>query len=317
MIPLDFRNFIKQRKVLLSLIGASAAVLIGLLGVLVWLERPAGATQEDTMASSLPPTSETGNVQTGTQNTGGEQHPTSQETAPSQTTDQSTEPEEAVTVPPAEGNTGQNPGGTGTPPKTDGSVQQDTPTESTDKPDEKTELLTCDRYSLFSGQYVEDGRDELVTNVAAILVTNRSDQFLDLATINFNIDGKEAVFRVSGLPAGRSAWVLEANRMTVTNSSVFTYVDMVTGFRENVISSTDKITITCSGNMLTATNNTNEKLEGVFVYYRVLHTDGNYFGGITYVVDFGTLPPGSSVEKLAGHFSADKARIVRIGWSGQ
>lgn len=176
--------------------------------------------------------------------------------------------------------------------------------------------LTCEQYSMFSGQFVEDGRDELVTNVAAILVTNVSDQFLDLATIAFDIDGEAATFIVTGLPAGRSAWVLEANRMTVTNSSNFTYLDMTTSFRDGVAASSDKVTITADGNMLTATNNTDETLEGVFIYYRTLHTDGNFLGGITYLVDFGTLEPGGSVEKMGGHFSED-SEIVRIGWGAQ
>lgn len=202
--------------------------------------------------------------------------------------------------------------GSSKPSQSDGSVQQE---QAAPKPDEPQ--LTYDQFSLYSGQYVEDGRDELVTNVAAILVTNRSGKFLDLATLTFMIDGREASFRVSGLPAGRSAWVLEASRMTATQSSTFTFVDMVTGFRENVISSTDKLSITCIGNLVTATNKSDIKLEDVFVYYRVLHSDGNYLGGITYVIDFGTLEPGQSVEKLAGHFSAEHARIVRIGWSGQ
>ena len=41
--------------------------------------------------------------------------------------------------------------------------------------------IVCKDYALFSGRFVEDGRDELVQNVAAILVKNESDQFLDLA----------------------------------------------------------------------------------------------------------------------------------------
>ena len=78
--------------------------------------------------------------------------------------------------------------------------------------------------------------------------------------------------------------------------------------------STDQITISSDGNMLTAVNNTSETLEGVFIYYRTLHTDGNFLGGITYRVDFGTLEPGASVETLAGHFNKETTEIVRIGW---
>lgn len=315
---LKFHNFINNRKMLIGLILASVLVLISLVGIWIWLSRSEKPPQ---MEATQPPTQQTGeHTQTddpsapsgATTDPSGTDSPGSTElpSAPAQSDSTESTPSGSPTNTPSGGST--KPSGSGTPPQSNNNSSQESQTQSPEQ-----SLLTYDRFSLYSGQYVEDGRDEPVSNVAAILVTNRSDQFLDLATLTFEIDGREATFRVSGLPAGRSAWVMEANRMTATNSSVFTFVDMVTGFRENVISSTDKLSITCVGNLVTATNKSNQKLENVFVYYRVLHTDGNYLGGITYVIDFGTLEPGASVEKLAGHFSADKARIVRVGWSGQ
>ena len=177
---------------------------------------------------------------------------------------------------------------------------------------EEKEIL-CEKYSMFSGQYPEDGRDELVSNVAAFLVTNYSDRFLDFATILYQIDGEKATFVVTGLPAGRSAWVMEANRMHVTNDSKLEYMGITTAFRNGVKATAKEVTITADGNMLTATNNTDQTLEGVFVYYRTIHSDGNFFGGITYLVDFGTLEPGAAVTKMGGHFG-DNSEIIRIGW---
>lgn len=179
------------------------------------------------------------------------------------------------------------------------------------------EDIYCREFARFSGQFVEDGRDELVENVAAMLVTNRSEQYLDLATLTYDVDGHEAVFVVTGLPAGSSAWVMEAGRMTIPDDAKFTLVDCVTAFRDDVTVDTDAVSIYAEANMLTAVNNTRETLEGVFVYYKTLHTDGNFFGGITYRVDFGDLDPGCAAEALAGHYSVENSRIVRIGWVGQ
>ncbi len=200
-----------------------------------------------------------------------------------------------------------------TPPTTQKPPVYTKPTEPKPEVEVEAVQITCDRFSLFNGQFPEDGRDELVANVASILVTNKSDRFLDLATISFNIDGRSATFIVTGLPAGRSAWVLESNRLTAFNDSKFTYLDMVTGFRDNAIAKTDKITISATGNMLMATNNTDQPIKDVFVIYKIRHTDGNFLGGIAYRTDFGTLEPGASAEVLAGHWSGD-AEIVRIGW---
>lgn len=178
----------------------------------------------------------------------------------------------------------------------------------------KDDLISCESYSSFSGQYVEDGSDIPVEHVAAMLVRNQTKEFLDLATIEYEIDGKPAAFVVTGLPAGKSVWVMEKNQMTVTNGADFKYIDKTTAFKSGVVSSTDKITLSAEGNMLTAVNNTGEKLEGVFVYYKTLHTDGNYLGGITYMTTFGDLEPGEKKTELAGHYDKDKTEIVRIGW---
>ena len=178
----------------------------------------------------------------------------------------------------------------------------------------KDDSILCERYSSFSGQYVEDGSDIPVENVAAVLVTNQTKEFLDLATIEYEIDGRQATFVVTGLPAGKSAWVMEKNQMTITKGEEFKYIDKTTAFKSGVVKTTDKITLSAEGNMLTAVNNTDEKLEGVFVYYKTLHTDGNYLGGITYMTTFGDLEPGEKKTELAGHYDKDKTEIVRIGW---
>lgn len=176
------------------------------------------------------------------------------------------------------------------------------------------EKVICSNFSRFSGEFVEDGSNELVENVAAVLVTNQSEEFLDFCTLQYEINGKEATFIVTGLPAGRSAWVMEDSRMTIAEEANFSYQGCVTSFRDGVVASTDKISIYSNGNTLIAVNNTQETVKGVFVYYKVLHTDGNFFGGITYSINFGDIEPGKTVQEIAGHYVNGKTEIVRIGW---
>lgn len=175
--------------------------------------------------------------------------------------------------------------------------------------------IVCKEFASFSGQYVEDGRDELVENVAAILVSNRSDQFLDFASLQYDINGKTAIFTVSGLPAGKSAWVMEKNKMVINGDETFTYQGSMTAFRNETNLSTDKIGVSNVGNSMSVVNTSSETLKDVCVYYKVKHSDGNYFGGICYVVNFGDLKANETVTKVAGHFDESTAEIVRIGWS--
>lgn len=197
------------------------------------------------------------------------------------------------------------------------SPQQDRPTGTTASvATAGPEDVVCGEYSRFSGEYVEDGQGQPVQYVAAMLVTNQSDAFLDLATLTYLIDGKEATFVVTGLPPKTSAWVMEKNRMTIGENAVFQRKDCSAAFREHG-GFTGEISLLADGHNLTAINETDKTLKNVYVYYKVLHSDGNFFGGITYRVGFGDLAPDAAVEKIAGHYTKDGAQVVRITWQDE
>lgn len=174
--------------------------------------------------------------------------------------------------------------------------------------------LKVERVAAFAGAYVEDGSDEPVQNVAAILVTNETEEFLSLATLTYDIDGKEAKFIVTGLPAGSSTWVMEAGRTTVNEDSKFTLKDTDTAFQQDAVTSIEGTTLQVSGDMMKMENNSEKTLRNVAIYYKALHTDGNYFGGITYMTVIGDLEPGTAQEKLAGHYKEGWTEIVRVSY---
>ena len=199
----------------------------------------------------------------------------------------------------------------------DSSVEQQA-TEATrpvyTRPIPPEQQLICEDYAIYNGAFVEDGTDEPVENVAALLITNNSDQYLDLGKLTYELDGHEAVFMVTGLPAGDSAWVLENSRMQASAETQFSHRDTLTSFRDDASRMVEGLNLECSDGALRAINTTDRTLKAVTVYYKVLHDDGNYLGGITYMTTFGDLEPGQSSEKIAGHFQPDKARIVRVGY---
>lgn len=177
--------------------------------------------------------------------------------------------------------------------------------------------ITCDSFGRYSGQYVEDGRDELVESVATVLITNRSDEYLEYATLTFDVEGQAANFIVTGLPAGASAWVMEASKLAVESGTNFAYQDCVSDFRDDVTIASDKVSLSADGNLLTATNKSNEEMKSVVVYYRKLHKDGNYLGGVTYTAEIGDLKSGDSTQVIAGHYTAKDCEVVRVSWENQ
>lgn len=174
--------------------------------------------------------------------------------------------------------------------------------------------LVCLEYSRYTGPFPEDGTLREVENVAAILVRNSSDQFLDIATVQCRVGTQIGTFKVTGLPPGGTAWVLEETAMTLTPEEEFSAFECEDYyFKEDAVITTDQVTVTASGNTLTATNKSGKTLENVCVYYKTVHEDGFYFGGITYLLDFGTLAPGEQVSKQSAHFS-ESSRIVRYSF---
>lgn len=174
--------------------------------------------------------------------------------------------------------------------------------------------LVCLEYSRYTGSFPEDGTGREVENVAAILVRNSSDRFLDFATVECRVGSQIGTFKVTGLPPGGTAWVLEESGMTLTPQEEFSAFDCDDYFfKEDAVVTTDQVSVKASGNSLTATNESGKTLQNVCVYYKTVHEDGFYFGGITYLLDFGTLAPGEQATKQSAHFS-ESSRIVRYSF---
>lgn len=173
--------------------------------------------------------------------------------------------------------------------------------------------LVCLQFSSYSGEFVEDGTDETVQNVAAILVENTGTEFLDRAEVVYGVGSKRAEFVVTGLPPGERAWVLESDRMILEEGDEFRPAGSTTSFRSNAITDPEDMQVTAQGDTLTLVNNSTQTRQNVCVYYKVRHTDGSFLGGITYMLKFGDLEPGQSVTRRSDHFS-EKAEIVRYSY---
>lgn len=173
--------------------------------------------------------------------------------------------------------------------------------------------LYCLEINKYSGPFVEDGQNEQVENVATILVENRSKHFLDYAQVTYSVDGKTATFNVTGLPAGEKAWVLEAGKMVIDGKPDFEFLDCQSTFKKDAIVKTDLLEVKTEDNVLTVKNTGDVPLKNVCVYYKNVNSDGNYLGGITYMLGFDTLEADMTAQRESAHFS-DNSRIVRFSY---
>lgn len=268
-------------------------------GELPILTEPASDSSDaqatESSVSTTDPAQTTGSTDP-TQTTGSTEPPetTAGPTEPPEPTDQT----ETPTEPPKPTEPTEPPTYETVPPSEDGSVVLE---------EGKLSFSSCGRYS---GAFVEDGSDRYVENVAAILVTNRTEEYLTYAALEFEINGVAASFVLTGLPAGASAWVLEYSAMEIGAGAKFVALDSVMQFIPQ--EPMDALEVVLKDGLLSAKNLTDRDYIDGYIYYKQLHTDGNYLGGITYRTAIGDLPAGQTIEVTAGHAKGESCTVVRI-----
>ena len=123
--------------------------------------------------------------------------------------------------------------------------------------------LYCLEFTSYSGAFYEDGSNEQVENIAAILVENRSEEFLEKATITYDVGDDTATFVATAIPAGAKCWVLEQNRMKMSADLKFEFVDCVSGFKQGTSLNEDVMLVETEDDVITVTNKSEDTMYSV------------------------------------------------------
>ena len=173
--------------------------------------------------------------------------------------------------------------------------------------------LTVESIGAYSGSFIEDGSDEATKNVTAMLITNNSDQMLQVTLIDFKVNSNEtASFKVTNLPAGTSTLVLESNKREFSDKDTYTYGNAATGYMDQPTLEEDKVELKTENGKITLKNKTDKELKTVYVYYKYMQIGGAYFGGITYRTPFENVGAGKEAEAVAAHFNPDSSQIMGV-----
>lgn len=171
----------------------------------------------------------------------------------------------------------------------------------------------------FSGDYMEDGSDEPVENVLAMIVENTGDDWIEDAELTLPCGSQTAHFHVSGMINGSMALLLAQDRVTYTAGAQFGNpacgpvakpIDKVFDY------SADFALYVVDG--FVNLENVSEKAcdSDVCVYYKNVK-NGLLWGGITYMVRFnGPVASGEIRQLQASHFTEADSQIVYLGYAG-
>ena len=164
----------------------------------------------------------------------------------------------------------------------------------------------------YQGPYVEDGTDDIVSDVLAITVRNDGDKTVQYAHIIL-MQGETAYeFDVTTLPVGASAQLLELSRQPMPDSTdgMTAQVTACAVFDTEPSMCEDVFQIETQDTAITITNNSGSDITGqIYVYYKIAYGD-LYMGGITYRVGTAGLKAGESTTCYAGHFSTDYSKLM-------
>lgn len=176
-------------------------------------------------------------------------------------------------------------------------------------PVEGLEILSV---GVYDGPFPEDGSDRSVESVAALLVQNTGERCLQYAELYYRIDDREAVFRLSELPAGAKAMVLEANALTAAPFSSFQGQPERNLSVFHDLEEHPELRFSTTGGELTVTNNGSEACGAVDVCYKLRYDPETLLGGIAYHVRVTDLAPGQSKTVPAAHYYEEACEIVSV-----
>ena len=168
----------------------------------------------------------------------------------------------------------------------------------------------------YTGAYMEDGSDEVVSGVLMIMVTNSSGQDIQYAKITLTAPGGQtAEFDLSTLPAGMSAVVLESSRQLFDAAVAYDEAALanLALYSAPLSLHEDVLTIQTVGGAMNITNISGEDITGdIIIYYKNSSADMLY-GGITYRVRIeGGLKAGEIRQIMPSHFSEQGSRIMFV-----
>ena len=173
--------------------------------------------------------------------------------------------------------------------------------------------LVAQKLIAYEGAYLEDGSEEAVTDVAALILENTGTIGIEYAQIILVQDGKELSFDATYIPPKSTILLLEENKQpyspaTVTACRCRTVIPGVFDRAERTVAI--KETGMCT---LEVTNLTDQTISGIRIYYK--HHEGEndlYVGGITYSTVIPDLAPGETRSITPYRYASGYAQVVAV-----
>lgn len=166
----------------------------------------------------------------------------------------------------------------------------------------------------YAGIYMEDGSDEIVTDVMMLVLENTAEKDLQMAKIQLVYSDFTAEFEVTSLPSGESVVLLEKNRHATAKEEIQSAKATDIVFFDKTLSlQKDRLNVEGNDSTISVTNITKTDIsDNIYLYYKN-SAKGMLYGGITYRVCInGGIVAGETAKILTEHYTPDGSRILWI-----
>lgn len=171
--------------------------------------------------------------------------------------------------------------------------------------------LRIDSIFQFSGMN-PDRQDEWAEDVAAIQLTNTSDEHLSSLTLTVvTTEGTAVSFQVSDIPPGVSALVMSPDNALLENNPDCAQILCEAVFLPQVPLATDQLLITVMGTEITVENISGDDLTDITLYCHSM-LDQSCYGGTVSLYEIDSLPAGESTVVSAWDCVLGMVEVVRI-----
>lgn len=164
----------------------------------------------------------------------------------------------------------------------------------------------------YDGPYLEDGADEDVSNIAAMIIRNSGSVDIEYAEVEVETKSGTLTFVLTDLPAGATLAAQESNRSAYSKQDCYGVRAEVAENNLEQSSKLVKVEEEESGSLL-VTNLSGSDIPCVRVFYKYyLDEDSAYLGGITYTAKLTNLEAGDARSIQPTHYLQGYSKVVMV-----
>ena len=168
----------------------------------------------------------------------------------------------------------------------------------------------------YTGMYMEDGSNEIVSGVVMCIVRNDGERAVEYAQIALSDGQREIPFTLTALLPGRSVVLLAQDKTEYSQTANYTatMAESVAFFVSEPSLQADRLKIQPLSGGMNVRNISQSDIAGdVVVYYKNVAADGLLYGGITYRTRIsGGIKAGELKQGMTQHFSVKGSEVLFV-----